>query len=72
MTKESIQSKTKKRVAAYEGDLDDWYQERFLPTLDRIQLHSLSWEEVIDWIRIHNPRAGAQLDDFYQLCLKYN
>ncbi len=55
MTKSSIQSKTEKRVAAYAGDLDGWYQERFLPTLERIRLHSLSWEEAIDWIKTHNP-----------------
>ena len=72
MTKSSIQSKTKKRVAAYQGDLDGWYQEKFLPTLERIQLYSLSWEESIDWIRTHNSQAAAQLDYFYQLCLKYN
>ena len=72
MTKTSIRSKTEMRVAAYQGDLDRWLQEKFLPTLERVQLHSLSWEDSIDWIRTHNPGAAAQLDDFYQLCLKYN
>lgn len=72
MTKTSIQSKTEQRVTAYQGDLDRWFQEKFLPTLERVQLHSLSWEDSIDWIRAHNPQAAAQLDDFYQLCLKYS
>jgi len=72
MTRSSIQSKTEQRAAAYQGDLDCWLQERFLPTLERIQLHSLSWEDSIDWIRAHNPPAAAELNDFYHLCLKYN
>lgn len=72
ITKSSIQSKTEQRVAAYQGDLDPWLQEKFLPTLERVQLHSLSWEDAIDWIRAHNPQAADQLVDFYQLCLKYN
>ena len=72
MTKTSIQSKTEQRVAAYQGDLDCWFKEKFLPALERVQLHSLSWEDAIDWIRAHNPQAADQLDDFYQLCLKYS
>jgi len=72
MTKTSIRSKTERRVAAYQGDLDCWFKEKFLPALERVQLHSLSWEDAIDWIRAHNPQAADQLDDFYQLCLKYN
>ncbi|MGB2955969.1 MAG: hypothetical protein WBB64_08385 [Anaerolineales bacterium] len=72
MTKTSIQSKTEQRVAAYQGDLDRWLKEKFLPILERVQLHSLSWEDSIDWIRAHNLQAAAQVDDFYQLCLKYN
>jgi len=72
MTPSSIRSKTEKRVAAYQGDLDGWYQETFLPALESIKLHSLSWEDAIDWIRPHNPLAAKQLDDFYQDCIKYN
>ncbi len=77
MTKSSIKGKVKDRKDAYKDKLDkrklnEWYGKRFLPTLDRIQLHSLSWEDSIDWIRAHNPQAADQLDDFYQMCLKYN
>jgi hypothetical protein len=37
---ESIQSKVKKRVDSYDGQLDDWYKKVFRPTLDHITIKS--------------------------------
>lgn len=72
MTKDSIQAKTEQRVSAYQGEKEVWYRDWFIPTLDRIQLHTLSWEQTIDWLTKFKPDAREQLVDFYSKCLEYN
>lgn len=72
MTKDSIKGKTEKRAVAYQGEKKKWYQDRFIPTLDRIQFHTLSWETAIDWLSEYKPEARDQLLEFYNKCLKYN
>ena len=72
MTKDSIQIKTEQRATAYQGEKQAWYQDRFLPTMDRIQLHTLSWEQTIDWLSEYKPEVRDQLLDFYSKCLEYN
>ncbi len=72
MTKDSIQIKTEQRATAYQGEKQAWYQDRFLPTMDRIQLHTLSWEQTIDWLTSYKPETRDQLHDFYRKCLEYN
>ncbi len=71
LEKKSIRSKVKKRVDAYNGDLDDWFGYHFEPTLANIDIHSLSWETAIKWISDHNQDIGNDLTYFYELCLKY-
>lgn len=68
---ESIQSKVRKRVDAYGGELDDWYKEHFEPTLNCINIKSLSWESALGWISIYKPELTAELQSYYDLCLKY-
>lgn len=67
----SIRSKVKRRIAEYEGALDSWYVDNFEPTLDRIQLHSLSWEDAIQWIRKEKSNEADDLSDFYDFCLNF-
>jgi hypothetical protein len=50
----------------------DWYQQWFLPTLTRMQIESVSWEQLVDFIRSDEPVFGAELSDFYTACLKFN
>lgn len=68
---ESIRSKVKKRVDAYEGELDDWYFNRFETTMDCIKVKSLSWESAIGWISKYKPELDEELHSFYDLCLKF-
>jgi hypothetical protein len=68
---ESIQTKVKKRVDAYEGDLDDWYFNHFEPTLKCINIQSLSWESAIGRISNYKPELDEELHSFYDLCLKF-
>jgi hypothetical protein len=68
----SIEEKVAQRVQAYDGDLDAWFNDWFLPTLERIDLVALSWEALIATIAQWNPRGGEALNRFYELCLQYN
>lgn len=72
VTKESIQDKVQRRVDAYEGELDGWYDRAFLSTLEAVDLQCLSWEEVIEWIQRAKPVEADQLTDYYTLCLEFN
>ena len=72
MERDSIHSKVKQRVSAYDGKLDAWFMKHFEPTINRIQLHSLSWEDAIGWIGSEKPDEAVALSDFYKLCLKFN
>lgn len=63
VTRESIADKVARRVAAYEGTLDEWHTACFLPFLDRILLGVLSWESVLEGI------GDDDLRGFYSRCL---
>jgi len=68
---ESINSKVKKRVSTYDGQLDDWFIESFEPTLNNINIKSLSWESAIKWISLHKTEIINELQNYYDLCLRY-
>lgn len=68
---DSIKSKVEQRVSEYDGALDQWLEQHFLPTLGRIELHSLSWEEAIEWIGENSPEVIDDLKEFYHLCLEF-
>jgi hypothetical protein len=68
----SIRSKVERRVSEYESALDEWHSRWFEPTMNEIDLLSLSWEAAISWVRDSDGAAGATLADFYQRCLDFN
>lgn len=72
MEKCSIRSKVKRRVSEYGGELDTWYKNHFIPILDRMELHSISWEDAIEWIGSEKDIAAKELSDFYNRCLEFN
>ena len=43
-----------------------------LPTLRRVDLHCLAWEDVVETIAFHDPVAGQFIDSFYGKCLRFN
>lgn len=71
-THQSIREIVKRRVDEYEGKKQDWYDNCFLPTLDAIEIRSISWEEVIESISNTDSAFGGELNQFYQNCLKFN
>ena len=73
MTKQSIRDKVSRRVAEY-GDSAKhrWLLEWFAPSLTKARVECLSWESIIDHVKLLDSRFGADLDDFYTLCLHFN
>lgn len=67
----SIRKKVRKRVDAYDGQLDDWYKVHFEPIIETIKIKTLSWESSLDWISDHRPDITEKLKVYYGLCLKY-
>jgi hypothetical protein len=71
LNRDSIKGKVERRVKEY-GEQEYWFMQWFIPTLARIKIEALSWEELIDTIRNHDPDVGNELNEFYKLCLQYN
>jgi hypothetical protein len=71
MDPDSIRSKVQKRTSAYDGQLENWYRKHFEPTLERIRLHSLSWESALEWVSDKKPMIANDLSQYYQRCLQY-
>jgi len=72
MDTKSIQEKVKERVDSYDGEMNEWYFDYFIPAFEKINIESLSWEDTFKWISNHKPKIADLLIDFYELCLKYN
>ena len=70
VTKESIETKVRARVAAYAGAHNEWLNTIFLPTLNKIELGTLSWEQILETLR-HSTEGNA-LREFYAQCLLHN
>ena len=73
---ESIRDKVFRRVAEFplvEREFKNaWYQDWFLPVLDKIKIGAISWEATIDLIRTKDPAFGSDLSKFYVDCLRFN
>lgn len=70
VTPESIEKKVRERVSGYVGTHDAWFSEWFLPTLARIKLGLLSWEDLLAELPV--TLETANIREFYATCLKWN
>ncbi|UMZ73105.1 hypothetical protein [Natranaerofaba carboxydovora] len=78
--KGSIKSKMKRRIEQYNMPerMDDyrrkksWYKNIFEPTLDRIKLCCITWENIIENIRELDSNNGEEIKSFYNYCKEYN
>lgn len=68
---EAIRAKGRARVAPYQGERDAWLADWFEPTVDRVEVRCLAWEEVIETIAFHDPATGQAIDAFYGKCLHF-
>jgi hypothetical protein len=67
----SIKAKVDMRVSEYDGDLDQWFEDHFTPTMNRVELFTISWEETIQWIGEHSSKATDELAEYYKQCLDF-
>lgn len=80
MNRENIEAKVKRRVEEYADhrpkgllkDKRDWYRTWFLPTLEKIHLRCIGWEELIEYMKLRDLPSGKNLHQFYKKCLEYN
>ena len=77
LQKDSIRIKVQKRVRAYSDPTDKeiktrWLDSWFLPTLESIDIQSLTWEEIISYIHSNDRRNAETLFKFYEKCLALN
>jgi hypothetical protein len=69
---DAIRRKVRRRVEDYAGERDAWFRDWFEPTVSRIDVRSLSWEDVLEVIAFHDPEGGQFIDSFYGKCLRFN
>ncbi len=72
MDRQSIKEKVKRRVSEYDGNRDEWHSAWFVPTIDRVDIGVLSWEEVLARIGEEDGNASNSIAEFYEMCLKFN
>jgi hypothetical protein len=72
MNRASIQSTVERRVEAYGGEKDDWYTRWFQPTFQKIEIRSISWEELLETIAGRDAAAARSLNAFYEQCIQFS
>lgn len=72
VTASSIHQKVQHRVASYAGERDAWFHDWFEPTLDRIELRTVAWEDLVARVVERDTDYGQALSDFYQSCIRFN
>ena len=51
---------------------DDWWQNWLIPTIDNIDIQTVSWEDIVAKIKEPDLALGQALNNFYNLCLQFN
>lgn len=72
MNTPSIEAVVRHRIDTYDAPKKAWFEESFLPTLHRMRLACLGWEDIVGFIADHDAGFGADLAAYYAACLTYN
>ena len=72
LDKQSIKDKVNRRKNPYKGERDDWYKDWFTPTLEVIDIRSISWESILELISRDDSKIGDSLKEYYSRCLTFN
>ena len=73
MSKDSILDKVGRRVAEYDDpSYAEWFSDWFRPVLEKARVECLSWEEIIEHIKLVDLSFGDEIDGFYTQCLAFN
>jgi len=72
----SIGDKVERRVSdwmkKHHDDKRQWYADWFQPTVKKIRLGVVSWEEVISTIHSQDVESADAVREFYDQCLRFN
>ena len=71
LRKDCIRNLVEKRASEYGRDKDKWFSNKFLPVLEKIEIKTISWEDLIEFI-MSRDREADQLRSFYVRCLAFN
>jgi hypothetical protein len=72
-SKEHIKKIVYERVTEYSSiEKSSWYDKKFLPLIEKIDIALISWEEIISVIMKRDMRYGQELKEFYEKCKFYN
>ncbi len=71
---DSIKKRVEMRVSEYKGEKDDWLNKIFYKLMEQsnFKIKILTWEEIIEFIKIHDKDSGNQIEKFYEKCLEFN
>lgn len=76
LSKEDIRKNVEQRVkdhdTEHKTDKGEWFQNWFLPTLERADIQSISWEDILVHVKKVDSDTGSDLDNFYDKCRQYN
>ena len=72
VSRSAIGRKVKRRATDYGGKKLQWHADWFEPTLEHMEVGTLSWEELIRAIREDDPASGASIQWFYQQCIGFS
>ena len=72
MTKKHITKTVERRIKEHNDSKEDWWAEWFTPTINKIDIQTLSWEEIITKIEETDSSSGQELRKFYSYCLQFN
>jgi hypothetical protein len=61
-----------RRISSYNGEHDDWFMDWFTPTLEVIDIRSISWETIQEVISENDSMNGESLNEYYSKCLTLN
>ena len=70
MSRESIGRKVKRRVKSFTPSKERWHGEGFQPTLERLEVGIVAWEQVIERLGQQDGPAAAPIEEFYHRCLE--
>jgi hypothetical protein len=77
MTREKVSEGITARVELYKNepeyvDHKEWLNQWALPLVSKMELLCRDWESILSVISEADPARGAELRQFYNLCLRYN
>ena len=73
MDPKNLHSIVSRRISEYQdSQKDKWLEDWFVPTMEKIQVREISWEELIGVVNRLDPDAGVQIQSFYEKCLEFN